>query len=87
MAERLTRNVPYDLVCSEPMKTLSARFEIFDFPFKKTCARAGIPTPERGYWAKNGSGKEMFQAAFLLRPPAWMIRSRSVPGPILRTIT
>ena len=35
----------------------------------RTCARAGIPTPERGYWAKKDAGKKVFQAAFPLRPP------------------
>lgn len=49
--------------------TLSAPFGITDVALKKTCARAGIPTPERGYWAKKEAGKEKFQAAFSLRPP------------------
>ena len=69
MTERLTRKALYDLVWSEPMKTLSARFEISDVALKKTCARAGLPTPERGYWAKKDAGKETFQAAFPSRPP------------------
>ena len=69
MAERLTRKTLYDLIWSEPMMILSARFRISDVALKKTCARAGIPTPERGYWAKKEAGKEVFQAAFPLRPP------------------
>jgi len=69
MAERLTRKALYDLVWSEPMMTLSTRFGISDVALKKTCARAGIPTPERGYWEKKDAGKETFQAAFPLRPP------------------
>jgi len=69
MAERLARKALYDLGWSEPMMTLSARFQISDVALKKTCARAGIPTPERGYWAKKDAGKEVFQAAFPLRPP------------------
>lgn len=69
MAERLTRKALYNLVWSEPMMTLSARFQISDVALKKTCARAGIPTPERGYWAKKDAGKGVFQAAFPLRPP------------------
>jgi|SRR5437899_6854957 len=69
MAERLTRKAPCELVWSEPMMTLSARFGISDVALKKTCARTGIPTPERGYWAKKEAGKERFQAAFSLRPP------------------
>jgi len=69
MTERLSRKALYDLVWSEPMKTLSARFGISDVALKKTCARAGIPTPDRGYWAKKDAGKDTFQAAFSTRPP------------------
>ena len=69
MAEQLNRKELYDLVWSEPMKTLSTRFGISDVALKKACARVGIPTPERGYWAKKEVGKEVFQAAFPLRPP------------------
>lgn len=36
---------------------------------KKTCERARIPRPDRGYWAKKDAGRETFQAAFPLRPP------------------
>jgi hypothetical protein len=68
MTERLSRKALYDLVWSEPMKTLSARFGISDVALKKTCARAGIPTPDRGYWAKKDAGKDTFQAAFSTRP-------------------
>jgi hypothetical protein len=69
MTERLNRKELYNLVWSEPMKTLSTRFGISDVALKKTCARVGIPTPERGYWAKKDVGMEVFQAAFPLRPP------------------
>jgi hypothetical protein len=69
MSERLSRNALYDLVWSEPLKNLSARFGISDVALKKTCARAQIPTPERGYWAKKDAGKETFQAEVPLRPP------------------
>ena len=51
------------------MMTLSARFGISDVALKKTCARAGIPTPERGYWPEKDAVKEVFQAAFPLCPP------------------
>jgi len=69
MAKRLTRRALYDLVWSEPMMTLSVQFQISDVALKKTCARAGISTPERGNWAKKDVGKEVFQAAFPLCPP------------------
>jgi hypothetical protein len=69
MAERLSRKELYDLVWSEPLKTLCSRFGISDVALKKTCARSAIPTPERGYWAKKDAGKPTFQVALPLRPP------------------
>src|SRR5919197_2519873 len=69
MAERLSRKALYDLVWSEPMKNLATRFGVSDVALKKTCARAAIPTPDRGYWAKKEASKETFQAALPTRPP------------------
>jgi hypothetical protein len=69
MAELLTRKALYDLVWSEPMKTISERFGMSDVAFKKICVRAATPTPDRGYWAKKDAGKQTFQAAFPARPP------------------
>jgi hypothetical protein len=69
MAERLSRKALYDLVWSEPMKNLATRFGVSDVALKKTCARAAVPTPDRGYWAKKEAGKETFQAALPPRPP------------------
>jgi hypothetical protein len=69
MAEQLSRQQLYDLVWSEPMKNLSVRFGISDVALKKTCARAGIPTPDRGYWAKKQAGNETIQAVLPMRPP------------------
>jgi|SRR5271165_3136208 len=69
MTERLSRKMLYDLVWSEPLKNLSARFGISDVGLKKTCERAEIPTPDRGYWAKKEARKETFQAELPMRPP------------------
>jgi len=44
MAERLTRKALYDLVWSEPMMTLSARFRISDVAL--TGVDAGVVLPE-----------------------------------------
>ena len=84
MAERLNREALYDLVWSEAMMTLSARFQISDVALKKTCARAGIPTSERGYWAKKDAGKDVFQAAFPSRPPGVSDEIEIGAGSILR---
>ncbi|HUN64139.1 MAG TPA: hypothetical protein VMU53_19215, partial [Candidatus Sulfotelmatobacter sp.] len=59
----------YELVWSEPMKNLCVRFGISDVALKKTCARADIPTPDRGYWAKKEVGKSTFQPSLPERPP------------------
>jgi hypothetical protein len=69
MTERLSRRALFDLVWSVPMKTLSDRFGISDVALKKTCAKAEIPTPDRGYWAKRDAGKPTLQAIFPPRPP------------------
>ena len=69
MAERLTRQDLYDLVWSRPMSKLADRFGISDVALKKKCARADIPTPDRGYWAKKESGKPTIQVVLPRRPP------------------
>jgi hypothetical protein len=69
MAQRLSRKELFELVWSEPMKNLSVRFGISDVALKKTCARAAIPTPDRGYWAKREAGKSTYQPSFSERPP------------------
>jgi hypothetical protein len=69
MAERRSRKELYDLVWSEPLKTLCSRFGISDVALKKTCARSAIPTPERGYWARKDAGKPTLQVALPIRPP------------------
>jgi hypothetical protein len=79
MAKQLSRAELYALVWSEPMKTLSARFGISDVALKKTCARAEIPTPDRGYWAKKEAGKGPMQHALPERPPG-MADEVVVPG-------
>lgn len=52
-----TRQELYDLVWSEPIKTVAARFDISDVGLAKACRGANIPVPERGYWAKLKAGK------------------------------
>jgi hypothetical protein len=69
MAKRLSRKELYQFVWSEPMKTLAARFGISDVALKKTCARAAIPTPDRGYWAKKAAAKNTRQPSLSERPP------------------
>jgi len=69
VAKRLSRKELYELVWSEPMKILAPRFGISDVALRKTCARAEIPTPGPGHWAKKTAGKNTSQEAFPERPP------------------
>lgn len=57
-----TRQGLYELVWSEPMKVLAARYNISDVGLAKACRHAGIPVPERGYWAKKQAGKKVPKA-------------------------
>jgi hypothetical protein len=69
MAKRLSRKQLYELVWSEPIKILAPRFGISDVALKKACARAEIPTPGLGHWAKKAAGKSTSQVSLAERPP------------------
>jgi hypothetical protein len=70
MGKWFSRKSLYDLVWSEPLKTLSSRFGISDVALKKACKRAMVPTPERGYWARKAAGKKTSVLPLPDRPPA-----------------
>ena len=57
MPHRISRNELYELVWSQPISALSKRFEISDVALAKACARAHIPVPPRGWWARKTAGK------------------------------
>ncbi|TWS99839.1 peptide chain release factor-like protein [Reyranella sp. CPCC 100927] len=57
MDRAYTRREFYDLVWSQPMRTLAADFGISDVALAKHCKRMNIPVPERGYWARKQAGK------------------------------
>lgn len=58
-----TRQELYDLVWSEPMIKVAARFGISGRGLAKACEKAGIPVPERGYWAKIQAGHKITKPA------------------------
>lgn len=66
MHTEFTRKELYDLVWSQPMRTVAASLGISDVALAKHCKKAGIPLPQRGYWAKKQAGKPTIQIA--LRP-------------------
>ena len=69
MAKRLSRKELYELVWSEPMRILARRSGISDVALKKACARAEIPTPGLGHWARKAARKSASQVALGDRPP------------------
>lgn len=47
----------YKLVWSKPLVHVAADFGCSDKNVAKWCAKANVPTPPRGYWAKKAVGK------------------------------
>jgi len=66
VARSFTRLELYNLVWSEPMRDIAARFEISDVGLAKACRNASIPVPPRGYWNKKKAGHRV--APFALPP-------------------
>lgn len=48
----------YDLVWSEPMGSVAARFGVSDVGLRKICDKAGIPLPRAGHWMNVRYGKK-----------------------------
>lgn len=69
MVHRLTRADLHELVWSEPLASLAPRFGVSGVTLAKTCRGAGIPVPERGYWARQRAGKPVRRRALPPRFP------------------
>lgn len=57
MGHKFSRQALHELVWSEPRTVLAARLGVSDTGLAKACAKAGIPMPARGYWARVAAGK------------------------------
>ena len=55
----IERNDLYHQVWTSPMNKLAKKFGISDVALAKTCRKANIPMPGRGYWAKIAAGRRM----------------------------
>ena len=77
MNGEFTRKELYDLVWSQPMKTVAARVGISDVALAKHCKKANIPVPNRGYWARKQAGKTTIQLSL---PPRFPSASDRVGG-------
>ncbi|WFU25128.1 hypothetical protein QA649_02440 [Bradyrhizobium sp. CB1717] len=80
MDTEFTRKELYDLVWSQPMRTMAASLGISDVALAKHCKKADIPVPERGYWARKQAGKPTVQIALPPRFPGASDRVGASPG-------
>jgi len=53
----LTRETLYNLVWTEPMLKVAARFGVSSSYMARICTLLDVPRPERGYWAKLAVGR------------------------------
>src|SRR3546814_10872633 len=53
----MTRQELYELVWAEAISKVAERYGMSDRGFAKMCARANVPVPERGYWARLQAGQ------------------------------
>lgn len=65
----ISREALYDLVWTEPVRTIAQRMGVSDVWLKKCCAKADIPVPERGYWAKLRADKKVVRQKLPPRSP------------------
>ncbi len=56
MDSTVTRKDLFNLVWSEPMTRLAARYGLSDVALRKKCVKHKIPTPGVGHWAKLAAG-------------------------------
>ena len=62
-----TRAELYDIVWSEPLLTISKKYNISDVGLRKICIRLNIPLPKNGHWQKVQYGKKVAKTPL---PPA-----------------
>ena len=67
--QRYTRQELYDLLWSEPTRSLAAKFGVSDVGFKKQISGMEVPAPERGYWARKQAGKATVRTKLAPRGP------------------
>jgi len=56
------RDSLYDVVWERPVTQVAAEYGVSDVGLRKICAKLGVPTPPRGYWAKLRHGKPVQRA-------------------------
>jgi len=69
MARLFTRLELYDLVWSRPTRTVAASLGVSDVGLAKTCRKAEVPIPPRGYWARKPDEQRLLRPALPPRFP------------------
>ena len=64
-----SRQELFDLVWSEPTRTIAKRLGISDVGLAKACRRADLLLPPRGHWAKLAAGKSVKKPPLPQRGP------------------
>jgi hypothetical protein len=65
----MERNDLYNQVWTMPMTKLAKEYGISDVALAKTCRKANIPIPGRGYWANIAAGRKMKPVPLPALPP------------------
>jgi len=65
----ISREALYELVWTEPVRTIAQRMGVSDVWLKKCCSKADIPVPDRGYWAKLRADKTVVRQKLPPRSP------------------
>lgn len=66
MPTKLTRQQIYSLVWAQPTRSVAASLGVSDVALAKTCKKADIPIPPRGYWARKPEDQRLLKMP--LRP-------------------
>jgi len=69
MAHHFSRQELFDLLWTEPTKAVAKRLGVSDVWLAKTCRRAGLLLPPRGYWAKIKAGHKVTKPRLPRRVP------------------
>ena len=69
MVHTFSRHELFDLVWSEPTRTIAKRLGISDVGLAKACRRADLLLPPRGYWARLAAGKTVKKPELPPRAP------------------
>lgn len=87
----ISREALYQMVWSEPMLKVAARFGVSSSYMARVCTLLNVPRPERGYWAKLAVGKAPKQPPLFEPRPGDLLewtrdgtlpkRVRSLPKP------